>query len=712
MTLRDHRKKLIVALSLLVVLVAGGVFWREIFAWFSGEPLTTTVSDEDAVTAQAGPFELGATLAPDPPRQEGNRLNLLIRDQDGEPVEDAEVNVTYMMPAMGAMAEMRGESDIEEKGDGRYVASFDLPMGGSWSLIVGVEEGDRSGEATFNMTVGSSGLTVVGGGGSSAMAEAKAPDLPSYAFDDETLARLQAAFAAYDQVRILLARDELEELKTQTPALRAAFEAAAKQLARGESPSEIAQCLSDVASLVDQLGQATSLEEARRLFGEISMYAVALGAADPRLGEGWIVFKCPMTKTFPKWIQRSPPILNPYMGQQMPECGVRSDWTMPLLDEEAHAHADGEISHYTCAMHPSVKQSDEGTCPICAMDLTAVSKQEVETGTIFVDEARRQSIGVRTAEAKQRPLDASIRALGEVQFDETELYEVSPRTGGWVEKLFVEESGQKVKKGEPLFAFYSPDLYAAQLDHLLAVRNIGQSNISNGSRVLEASRRRLQLLGMSTSQIRNLERRGKANETVTIPSPATGYVVEKNVVEGAKVEAGATIYRIADLDRVWIDADVYEQDLPHIKKGQNVEVTLPHMPNQTFEGKVDYIYPTLQGKTRTAKIRVVLENPELELKPNMYANVAFEVNLGERLAIPESAVIYTGPRRLVFIDLGEGRLRPQEVELGVYADGFFEVTKGLEPGDVVVSSGNFLIAAESRLRSATDVWEGSDAANN
>ena len=214
---------------------------------------------------------------------------------------------------------------------------------------------------------------------------------------------------------------------------------------------------------------------------------------------------------------------------------------------------------------------------------------------------------------------------------------------------------------------------------------------------------------MSSGQIKQLERRGKALEKVPIVSPANGYVIEKNVVEGGRIEQGTRVYRIADLSRVWIDAEVYESDLPHIRIGQTATVKLPYVPNLAFDGRVDYIYPTLRGATRTGRIRITLENPDLALKPDMYADVTLEVELGERLAVPDSAVIYTGPRRLVFVDLGEGRLRPSEVTVGVHAQGYYEIIEGLEPGDVVVTSGNFLIAAESRIRSASEYWRGEHA---
>jgi Cu(I)/Ag(I) efflux system membrane fusion protein len=379
------------------------------------------------------------------------------------------------------------------------------------------------------------------------------------------------------------------------------------------------------------------------------------------------------------------------------------------MSASAPAMAGGdEISHYTCSMHPSVKQQGPGKCPICGMDLVPVTKQEVETGTIFVDEVRRQRIGVRTAPVEKRDLSLEIRAVGEVEYDETRLHEVNLRMSGWVQKLLVDETGQKVKRGQTLFLLYSPELYAAQVEHLsvLARKSAGKSETFDT--LAKASRQRLRLLGSSDWQIDALEKRGEARENVPITSPASGFVIEKQVIEGARVESGMLIYRIADLDRVWIDAEIYESDLPHLEVGQRAKVELPYMPGKTYEGRVDYIHPTLAGATRTGRARVVLENQNLELKPDMYANVKLEVKLGERLAVPESAVIYTGPRRLVFVDLGEGRLQPKEVELGAHADGYYEVTEGLEEGDLVVTSGNFLIAAESRIRSAAKYWEGSD----
>jgi Cu(I)/Ag(I) efflux system membrane fusion protein len=384
----------------------------------------------------------------------------------------------------------------------------------------------------------------------------------------------------------------------------------------------------------------------------------------------------------------------------------------PLVAEHSADRAQhGDVAYYTCPMHPSVREASPGKCPICGMGLTPVRQEDLDSGTVVVDEVRRQQIGVTTAPAERRSLSRHIRAVGQVRVDETRLTDVNLRMSGWVHKLYVDETGQHVKRTQTLFTLYSPELYAAEREHLTAVKRKREEGSEALSELARASEQRLRLLGMSASQIRELERRGEAWEYVPVLSPATGYVIDKDIVEGGRIEAGSRVYRIADLSRVWIDADVYESDLPQVKVGQPVRVELPYVPGQTYEGRVDYIYPTLAEATRTGRVRVVLENPDLALKPDMYANVALEADLGERLAIADSAVIYTGPRRLVFVDLGEGRLRPQEVEVGVHADGYVEVTRGLQPGDVVVTSGNFLIAAESRIRSATRYWGGAHDAH-
>lgn len=570
-----------------------------------------------------------------------------------------------------------------------------------WFGVASTSEGDAS--ALVDASAGSKPLDP-GATGSGAPAVA----LPEVELPPQAVARVNAAFAATDQVRALLARDSLDGLTAQATSVAAALDAVA------EDAEVIAPIRAHVASAADHaraLAAADTIENARERFSDLSGAMVALAEADPRLAEGWNIFKCPMTEGHGKWFQRTRQLENPYMGQQMLTCGVGSDWELGATPEESlHTHpGSDEISHYTCPMHPSVKQSEPGACPICGMDLQPVTKGEVETGILIIDEMRRQRIGVRTAPVQKREMALAIRAVGEVTYDERRLSDVSLRMSGWVQKLMVDETGQKVKKGQTLFTLYSPELYAAQLEYLATIKR-GAGASSTFADLARASKNRLRLLGMSDGQIAQLERRGSAQENVPIAAPASGYVIEKNVVEGAEIKAGTQVYRIADLDKIWIRAEVYEADLPHVELNQKVAVELPHVPGKDYAGTIDYIYPTLDEATRTGSIRVVLDNADLALKPDMYATVRIDVPLGERLAISESAVIYSGPRRIVFVDLGEGRLRPKDVTLGVYAGGYHEVVSGLDVGDTVVTSGNFLIASESRLRSATTFWGGDNGA--
>ncbi|NOJ76798.1 efflux RND transporter periplasmic adaptor subunit [Myxococcus xanthus] len=520
---------------------------------------------------------------------------------------------------------------------------------------------------------------------------------------DAALEYTRAAFESYEAARALLAQDAMEGLEARAGALKAALQQAAEATQGDGTP--LKAWLQQGADGASQLASAKDPEAARQHFARVSEALIALAAADPRLQEGWHVFECPMVEGVNQWLQREPKLENPYMGRRMLACGSASEWRSAAPEG---AHGEGEIAHYTCPMHPSVKQHGPGACPICGMDLTPVSRAELASGIIRVDDLRRQRIGVKTAKVEQASMDLSLRALGRVTFDEKSLVDVTLKLDGYIHELRVNATGEPVKKGDVLFTLYSPELYAAQQEYLLARQSQSAANAS----LVGAARKRLELWGLSAAQIERVAQRGQPVENMPFLAPASGYVLEKNVVEGAAVKAGERLFRIAPLAKVWVEADVYEQDLARVKPGHPVEVTLPYLPGKKYAGSVGYVYPSLQGATRTGRIRIELPNPELELKPDMYADVRFVLQGGApRLQIPDSAVIYTGPRRLVFVDLGEGRLRPQEVKLGIKGNGTYEVLEGLSPGDVVVTSGNFLIAAESRIRSATDDFGGSHAAH-
>ena len=544
-------------------------------------------------------------------------------------------------------------------------------------------------------------------------AAADEPALPVSTLPDRALGALQSAYAAHEEVRALLARDQVKGIAV--PARVVAKQIRAAKAALGDAAPKIAALLDEAATAADKMAAATALDGARRWFGEVSRPLIAIGAADPRLQRGWHLFRCPMAKGYQKWFQRDKKLENPYMGQAMLTCGNSVKWeaAAPAADRapspatmshDGHGHLGADVAHYTCAMHPSVERKQPGTCPICAMNLSPVTYDELESGVVRVDEARRERIGVKTAKVGRAPMSIAIRAVGRLTFDETRLHDVTLRVNGWITRLRVNSTGQPVRRGETLLSLYSPELYAAQQEYLLARESHQAAAEGRSDYLLAAADKKLRLWGLSSGQIEALARRGRATEDIAIPSPASGYVIEKNVVEGAAIEPGQRLFRIASLDKVWVEAQVYELDVSQVRKGQTALVTLPYQPGDSLEGTVAYVYPYLDPTSRTGRVRIELANKDMAFKPDMYANVEIRVDLGPRLQIPIDAVIYTGPRRLVFVDLGEGRFRPQEVTLGARSGEAVEVVAGLRPGDVIVTSGNFLIAAESRIRSAAKLW--------
>ncbi|MGH9160663.1 MAG: FixH family protein [Vicinamibacteraceae bacterium] len=670
----------------------------------------------DPVEAQAGPYALTAHLNPDPPKQSGGTVHLQVRDAKGEPVTGADVSVGYFMPAMGAMAAMKGNLDVEERDDGVYLAALDLPMEGNWRIDVAVAGTAGRGMAAYGLRVGGKGLKVEESSGAPAASTQRSRTLPKEPYPAPVYESLSTAFTAYQEARAALAADKLEGVPPPATRAAQALAAAASGLADRKSAAAV---VSEAERTARSLAKAADIEGARSTFGELSRALLLVASADERLTEGLTVWSCPMTKTFPKWIQREGEKENPYMGQKMPTCGDASDWAVaaPESAAETQAHAQAahgakagdEVAYYTCSMHPSVKSEDPGTCPICSMDLVPVTEQEAATATIRIDPARRQEIGVRTERVARQSLSSQIRAVGMVVYDETRLTDVTLKIPGWIGDLEVDEPGQYVRKGQTLFTLYSPELYATQEELLTAVRSQKVAAEAGSTRrmdyLVNAARKRLHLWNLSESQIDRITETGELLEYLPIPSPASGYVVEKNVVAGAAVRPAERLFRIAGIDRIWVEAEVYESELPLVEVGQRATVTLPYAPGQAFTGKVSFIYPFLQGETRTGKIRVALPNPKLVLKPDMYANVTIERDLGDRLTVPEQAILYAGERSFVFLDLGDGQLRPKQVKTGLVTDDRIEILSGLTPGDVVVTSGNFLVAAEARLKMAMEQWQ-------
>lgn len=330
--------------------------------------------------------------------------------------------------------------------------------------------------------------------------------------------------------------------------------------------------------------------------------------------------------------------------------------------------------------------------------------------TIRLSPEQRQMIGITYGTVERTILKKTIHAVGRIDFDERRLTEVTFKIGGWVQDLFVDYTGKSVRKGEPLLTLYSPDLVSSQEEYLLALHTRDQlagsslPEARSGSQGLaEAARRRLLLWDLTPQQIQALEERGTPQTSLILHAPASGTVVEKAVLKGMRIKPGMRLYRIADLSTVWLTADIYEYEVPLVHESQEVAVALSYYPGETFRGKITYIYPYLDTQTRTNKVRLAFTNPHGKLKPGMYANSDIEINLGPTLTVPESAVLQSGLRQLVFIDRGQGVFAPREVKLGVKVDSRFAVLDGLTAGERVVTSGNFLLDSESKLQSATSM---------
>ncbi len=390
------------------------------------------------------------------------------------------------------------------------------------------------------------------------------------------------------------------------------------------------------------------------------------------------------------------------------------------LDEDLHLHdllglseALADDHQYTCGMHPFIIQDEPGTCPICAMDLTPV-KSETTGGeggagaAITIDPVTQQNMGVRTAQVGRRSLHRSIRTVGVVGYEEPQQYSVNSKTDGWIEKLHVNETGAFVKKGQPLLEIYSPELVAAQEEFLLALRNkkaLENSvlpEISSGaSRLLESSRKRLRFWDISQKQIDELSQTGKALKTLILHAPYDGVITEKKAYQGMFAKAGMELFQVSDISSVWVYADIYEYELPWVKVGQSTTIELPYR-RAPLSGTISTIYPYVEPKTRTVKVRIDLKNPDFELKPDMYVNVRLESeSVNNALTIPVEAVLNSGDKQTVFVAEGEGKFAPREIELGLQGeDGFVEVAKGLHEKENVVVSAQFMLDSESTLREA------------
>ena len=411
--------------------------------------------------------------------------------------------------------------------------------------------------------------------------------------------------------------------------------------------------------------------------------------------------------------------------------------------EGAHS-ATPQKQLYTCGMHPSVVQEGPGTCPICSMDLTPMRKpagnakagnasrkikhwrapmdpnyirdkpgkspmgmdlvpvyedREQATDTITVDPVMVQNMGVRVAHVQQRSLSRRVRTIGEVVVAEDLVSVVNLKYSGWIERLYVDQTGVKVRKGQRLLSVYSPELVSAQQEYLLALR----TSAGKDSALARSARARLAFWDLGPATLKRIEQLGKPMRTLVITAPRAGYVLHKNVVVGAKVNAGQDLFRIGRLDAIWVHAQVYEWDAPWIRLGQKASMELSFEKGRQYQGKVSYIYPTLSPKTRTLTVRLEFENPQLQLKPGMFTTVWIETRQRSGvLTVPTEAILHSGERNIVFVAQSEvGKYAPRQVVTGLSGDGHItEIKSGLEAGETIVISGQFLLDSESQLQEA------------
>lgn len=379
-------------------------------------------------------------------------------------------------------------------------------------------------------------------------------------------------------------------------------------------------------------------------------------------------------------------------------------------DNNGDQHSEHQADLYYCPMHPEVTSDKPGVCPICHMDLvkksenTEADSSEME-GMLSLTKGGQLLANVETVPVKKESITKSVNAFGYLDFTEAGRRSITSRFSGRIEKLYVDESGDIIKKGQLLFEIYSPDLIQAQNDYLLAMRNSNTGLIAsannNENTFIASSKKRLQIMGLTAEQISTLEKSNNVQMTVGYYSPYSGTVIEKKVQEGMYVNEGAVIYELADMSQLWNISEIFADDINMIKVGDDIQFTTSSYPGEQFTGKITFIYPVVNSQSRTIKVRADVRNPGGKLKPQMYTETALKKVYTQSLVVPENAILFTGRKNIVWIKNDNNHFEPREVKVGVKSDGKYQILSGLKEGELAASSGGYLIDSESQLKTGT-----------
>jgi len=374
--------------------------------------------------------------------------------------------------------------------------------------------------------------------------------------------------------------------------------------------------------------------------------------------------------------------------------------------------SERKILYWYDPMHPQYKSDKPGKAPDCGMELVPKYANDqpssMAPGSVMISAGKQQLIGVRTAEVKRETLVRDVHTTGQIIADETKIAHVHVKINGFIEKVFVDHIGQLVQKGQPLFTLYSPDLVATQEEYLIAKRGektLGSSpftEVAQGSvSLVRSTRERLRLWDISDEQIKKLDESGEVSRTLTFYSPITGFVMDRKAFPQTSVTPDTELYTVSDFSTIWVNADIFEYEVPFVKLGQHAEIRLGYYPGKEWSGRVSFIYPTVDPMTRTVKVRLEFPNPDFQLKPQMFTDVELKISYGNQIVIPQEAVLDSGKEQTVFVAHEGGYFEPRKIATGAKLEGKVVVLSGLEAGETIVTSGNFLIDSESRLKSAT-----------